>query len=197
MQSEIFNYIGIGNIDIAYFFIGLIVLIIVLAVIDILQSRKIKKMSEDFKKFMTGENAESLEDEIHGIVDDIKKLKVDTENNTSDIKEIFKTLKSCYRKMGLIKYDAFHEMGGKLSFSLCMLDEENNGFLLNSVHSNNSSYVYSKEIIDGVSAIELGEEEEEALKKALSDPISIMEKMNEEKIKKIEKDIEKSVTWLL
>ena len=83
-------------------------------------------------------------------------------------------------------------MGGKLSFALCMLDEENNGYLLNSVHSNNASYVYSKEIVDGSSAIELGEEESEALKKALSDPISIMEKINEEKINKIKKDIEKS-----
>ena len=192
MQSEIFNYIGIGSVDLAYFFIGLIVLIIVLLVIDILQDRKIRKMSEDFRKFMTGENAESLEDEIHGIVDDIKTLKVSSENNSSDIKEIFKTLKSCYRKMGLIKYDAFHEMGGKLSFSLCMLDEENNGYIINSVHSNNGSYVYSKEIIDGISAIDLGDEEEEALKKALSDPISIMEQINEEKIKKMEKDIEKS-----
>ena len=192
MQSEILNYIGIGNIDPAYIIIGLLVFIIVLIVVDIIQGKKIKKMSADFKKFMTGENAASLEDEIHGIVDDIKVLKEDSKENSDDIRQIFKTLKSCYRKMGLVKYDAFHEMGGKLSFVLCMLNEENNGYLLNSVHSNNASYVYSKEIVDGSSAIELGEEESEALKKALSDPISIMEKINEEKINKIKKDIEKS-----
>lgn len=192
MQSDIFNYLGISNIDIAYIFIALIVLIIVLAIIDIVQGRKIKKMSLDFKKFMTGRNAESLETEIEEIVTDIKKLKGDNEKNGTDIKDIFKTLKLCYRKMGLIKYDAFHEMGGKLSFSLCMLDEENNGFIMNSVHSNTGCYVYTKEVIDGKSEIELGEEEEIALNKALTDPTSLMEKINEEKINKIKKDIERS-----
>lgn len=190
MHSDIFNYIGIGNLDIAYFFIALIVLIIVLAVIDVIQSRKIKKMGEDFKKFMMGKNAESLENEISEIINDIKYLKENAEKNSEDIKEIFKTLKVCYRKMGLIKYDAFHEMGGKLSFSLCMLDEENNGFIMNSVHSNTGCYVYTKEIIDGHSSIELGEEEEIALKKALSDPVTIMDKINEEKINKIKQTVE-------
>lgn len=40
-----------------------------------------------------------------------------------------------YQKMGLVKYDAFNEMGGKLSFSLAMLDVKNNGFIINAMHT--------------------------------------------------------------
>ena len=77
-------------------------------------------------------------------------------------------MKSSYQKTGLVKYDAFHEMGGKLSFSLCLLDEEDNGYIINSVHSNNGCYVYTKEIIKGASYIDLGDEEKEALQQAVS-----------------------------
>ena len=44
-------------------------------------------------------------------------------------------MESAYQKMGLVKYDAFNQMGGQLSFSLALLDENNNGFIINSVHS--------------------------------------------------------------
>ena len=45
-----------------------------------------------------------------------------------------------YQKMGLIKYDAFNEMGGKLSFSLAMLDVRNNGFIINAMHTREGCY---------------------------------------------------------
>ena len=69
--------------------------------------------------------------------------------------------------MGLIKYDAFHEMGGKLSFALAMLDGNNTGFVINSMHSREGCYTYIKEIIDGKSYIPLGAEEQKALNQAM------------------------------
>ena len=58
-------------------------------------------------------------------------------------------------------------MGGKLSFSLALLDENNNGFVLNSVHSADGCYSYTKEITNGECAISLGEEEKQALEMAM------------------------------
>ena len=60
-------------------------------------------------------------------------------------------------------------MGGKLSFSIALLDENNNGFILNSVHSAEGCYTYTKEIKNGNCKISLGEEEEKALKIAMGD----------------------------
>jgi hypothetical protein len=76
-------------------------------------------------------------------------------------------MKDCFQKIGLVKYDAFNEMGGKLSFSLCLLNEKNSGFIINAMHSREGCYTYVKEIIDGNSIIQLAEEEEQALKQAL------------------------------
>lgn len=76
-----------------------------------------------------------------------------------------------YQKVGIVKYDAFHEMGGKLSFALTMLDNKNNGFIINSMHSREGCYMYIKEIVAGESYIELGEEEAESLEKAIAGPL--------------------------
>lgn len=72
-------------------------------------------------------------------------------------------MKFTFQKVGLVKYDAFHEMGGKLSFSLALLNETNDGFVLNAVHSREGCYTYIKEIVGGNSIIVLAEEEQEAL----------------------------------
>ena len=76
--------------------------------------------------------------------------------------------------MGLEKYDAFNEMGGKLSFSVCLLDNRDNGFILNAMHTREGCYTYIKEIIDGNSIVVLSAEEQKALDAALGrggDPI--------------------------
>ena len=76
-------------------------------------------------------------------------------------------MESTFQKIGIIKYDAFNQIGGKLSFSLALLDENDNGFILNSVHSADGCYSYTKEIIKGECAISLGEEEKQALEMAM------------------------------
>ena len=79
-----------------------------------------------------------------------------------------KDLEPCFQKIGLEKYDALDEQGGKLSFALTLLNEKDNGFIINTVHSREGSYSYIKEIIDGNSIIGLSPEEEKALSKALN-----------------------------
>jgi hypothetical protein len=69
--------------------------------------------------------------------------------------------------MGLVKYDAFNQMGGQLSFCLALLDENNNGFLMNSVHGAESCYTYMKEIKNGENNLSLSPEETEALAMAM------------------------------
>lgn len=83
------------------------------------------------------------------------------------ISEIFENLQIVYQKTGLVKYDAFREMSGKLSYALALLDKNNNGFMVNSMYSREGCYSYVKEIIKGESYITLSEEEQEALKMAI------------------------------
>ena len=112
---------------------------------------------------------------------DVRKLKEHDLRHKKDIAEIKHILLNCFQKAGIVKYDAFREMGGQLSFSIALLDQKNNGFVMNSVHSASSSYVYTKEIENGQSVIELRDEEKEALQIAInSSPIADAETSEEE-----------------
>lgn len=169
MNSNILQSIGLGNLDIAYLFLILLVFIVVLFIIIILQMKKLNRLQKRIRKFMTGKDAKSLEKDIVGLYEDNKFLKINVDKNKTDIRTLYKNMEHAFQKIGLIKYDAFQQMGGKLSFSLALLDENNNGFILNSVHSTEGCYTYTKEIKNGECAISLGEEEQQALDMAIGE----------------------------
>ena len=73
-----------------------------------------------------------------------------------------------YSKYGVEKYDAFDDVGGKLSFAFAMLDSNNSGVVLNAVHSRDNCFLYLKEIVKGESFVMLSQEEVEALRKAVN-----------------------------
>ena len=163
MSSEFFNSIGLGGVDIGYILLGVTVLCIILLIVTIVQITKTSKLSKKYEKFMQGKDAKSLETDIMRLYEDNEFLKSTTDKNRHDIRKLYKNMESAFQKVGIVKYDAFQQMGGKLSFSLALLDQNNDGFILNSVHSSEGCYSYTKEIKNGECAISLGSEEEKAL----------------------------------
>ena len=157
------------NIEyVCYVGIGAGIFIIALFILVIITLEKIKKVNQRFKNFMRGKDAESLEEVIVKYLDKIDKLEEENNERKKQINNITENLLITYQKIGIVKYDAFNEMGGKLSFSLALLDKQNNGFILNAMHSREGCYTYVKEIIDGNSYIALGEDEKKALDMALN-----------------------------
>lgn len=171
-QSAFLNQIGLGRFDMGYLLIAVAVLLLLLLITLILlivEMNKVNKLKKRMDKFFTGKDGKSLEQELAALFEDNKFLKNNVEKNKKDIHTLFKNMESAYQKMGLVKYDAFNQMGGQLSFSLALLDENNNGFIINSVHSMEGSYSYTKEIRRGESSITLGKEEAEALAIAIGE----------------------------
>ena len=170
MNDSLLEEIGIDPIVyIAILFIAMIGL----AVLFIVQMNKYKKLERRFRAFMSGADGASLEEDMAALFSDVRKLKEHDLIHRNDIVEMKRILLSCFQKVGIVKYDAFREMGGQLSFSIAMLDQRDNGFVMNSVHSASSSYVYTKEIENGRSAIELSDEEKEALQIAINSSPSV------------------------
>lgn len=160
------EYLGF---DSDYIIIGLTAIVLILLVMTIVNICQMRKLKKNYKIFMNGKNAKTLEDILIKRLDQVDELMEASKLNDKNIRILFKNMKTTYQKMGLIKYDAFHEMGGKLSFSLAMLDAGNNGFIINAMHTREGRYTYIKEIIDGNSVIVLSEEEQEALNRAMGD----------------------------
>ena len=166
MNNSILDSIGISDPGIPI--IILLVLVIALGVMLVFLLIRYNQLNVSYQMFMKGRKAESLEEEIGALFDDISTLKASSERNRKDIKKMIENLRDCYQRVGIVKYDAFKEMGGKLSFSVALLNDNETGFIVNSIHSSEGCYVYTKEIVNGECAISLGDEEKKALTLALS-----------------------------
>ena len=152
--------------DSDYIIIGLSALVVIMFIIQIINMVQIGKLKKKYNVFMKGKDAKSLEDTLIKRLNQVDKLIEANAANEQNIKKIFNNMKSTFQKFGLVKYNAFHEMGGKLSFSLALLNETDDGFVMNAVHSREGCYIYIKEIVGGNSIIVLADEEQEALSMA-------------------------------
>ena len=134
-MKAFFTMIGMGNAELGIIILVLAVILLISLALNIINMCAIRKLNKKYQKFMKGKDAKSLEDEIAGLFEDNTFFRASIDKNKKDIRTLYKKLESTIQKIGIVKYDAFQQMGGKLSFCLCMLDEENSGFILNSVHS--------------------------------------------------------------
>ena len=146
-----------------YVIIGLAIVTLILLILYIVNVVQMNQLKKRYKVFMSGKNARNLEKTLIERLDQVDALMEANAENKKAIQNLLAKMKFTFQKVGLVKYDAFHEMGGKLSFSLALLNETNDGFVLNAVHSREGCYTYVKDIIAGNSVILLSPEEKEAL----------------------------------
>lgn len=153
------------------------IIMVILFILLLVNMGKTNRLRKRYEAFMQGKNAESLEETLSTRIQQIDQLIVSEKENRTNIEKISNILLHTFQKVGMVKYDAFHEMGGKLSFSLALLDQENNGFIINAMHSREGCYTYIKEILNGNSIIVLADEEREALNIALGKIEKVQEKI--------------------
>lgn len=155
------------NIDIGYVVMGMAGVILIMLILLIVTMAKNASMRKKYKIFMNGENGKNMEKAILEKFAAIDFLEENVDQIYKQIKAISGQLTTTYQKIGLVKYDAFKEIGGKLSFVLVLLTEDNNGFILNSMHSTKEGcYTYAKEVVNGEAFVILSEEEQQALEEA-------------------------------
>ena len=144
-----------------------ILAVIVLFIMNMNNKKMIAKLTKRVDDLTSGGDGKSLEEELDQIIEDNRRLLDDSDRNSEDIRKIFERLKTVYQKMSIVKYDAYEQLGGEMSAVVVLLDENDNGVLLNNVYSPEGGYVYTREIEKGKCRHELGAEEEQALAEAL------------------------------
>ena len=171
-MSSIFDNLGI---DPGIIIIILLVLTVFLLIKSVSSSMRLSRLERKYKTFMKGSDAQSLEKIFVRKFAQIDKLYEAKEDHDHDILFIKKNLEKMFSKYGVEKYDAFDDVGGKLSFALALLDKDNTGLILNAVHSRDNCFLYLKEIVKGESYVMLSQEEVEALRKAVNFGLGDME----------------------
>lgn len=152
-----------AGVIILILFILLIVLFVKLSGL----TRRLEKLEGRMARFMHGSQARSLEDSIARMFEEHDDLQKQQKENRKDIQDIYDRMQSMIQKVGVVKYDAFSQMGGNLSSAIAILDQNDNGFIMNTVQSVDGCYSYVKEVRNGKPDMDVGKEEQEAMNKAM------------------------------
>ncbi len=145
---------------------GIIFLLLILVIVLFAKQSGLKKR---MGFFMSGSDGKSLEDAFVRKFENMDFVNAKLAEIDGRLDLIDRNLLITFQRYSIVKYDAFSAGGGQLSFVLCMLTKDDNGFIMNTVHSNSNEgyFCYLKEIKNGSSSLELSEEERQALEQAL------------------------------
>lgn len=167
-MSDLIQKLGLDSVSPWPAVFVLLLMVLVLLVRLLLQNARLRKLSERCDRFMKGAKGKSLESSVYDIFEENELIREDLEQCRGQINDIYSRLRGAIQKVGVVKYDAFAQLGGMLSYAVALLDENNSGILINSVHSAEGCYSYTKVIHRGKSDVELGAEERQALENALA-----------------------------
>lgn len=156
------------GIDIGYVLLGTMGVVLILLILLIVNMVKHSKLKKKYNQFMEGQDAKSLENVIQTRFGEIDKMKERMFAVDEHLEGIDNFLLKTFKKFSIVRYDAFREMGGNLSFVLVCLTETNDGFVLNTINSSREGcYTYAKNIVNGQCDTTLSEEESQALQDAM------------------------------
>ena len=144
------------------FLVTLFCINIILLIAFIINTIKFSKLNKKY------ENGKNIEEDLENYMYKVKKVEEQNAKNAGNIKEIENNIAKCIQKVGIVRYSAFQDTGSDLSFALALLDNKDNGIVLNGIYSREMSNIYAKPIEKGTSSYTLSEEEKKALEKAVN-----------------------------
>ena len=154
--------------------IVMIVFIFALIVMVLVLASKVSKLTQIYKKYMTGANGKSLAEQFKENFGEMDDIRGDLTEHKARIVRLEGDKNAGFCKFAVRKYDAFMGVSGKMSFSVCMLTAGLDGFVLTSVHNAEGCYTYIKEIVKGKAKFQLSAEEGKVLEEAkiYNDPVA-------------------------
>lgn len=139
------------------------IFILILLLMNLSNRAKIKKLKNKYYKFMNGLSGANIEDiledcleKVNGVMDKNREIEL-------QINSIERNMYYCVQKVGVVRYNAFDNVGSDLSFSIALLDNNDDGLVISSLYSRDSSSTYAKPVLKSKSKYALSAEEIKAI----------------------------------
>ena len=151
---------------------GILLLLVLFVLLFILYqfnqiSKKLSLQKKKYDMLLRGRGELNMGDLIQAHSQDIFEMDKKVNELAYEVEKAKKSFAFPIQKIGFVKYDAFHDLTNKLSYSIALLDGFNNGLLLTTIYGRESCITYAKEVKSGSVNQELSKEEIEALRMAL------------------------------
>lgn len=160
LREIIINY----NIEIL---MGLTIAFFILLILYVIAQFRISHITEKYNNLVKGIDGSNLEELLFKNLDELGEVKLELEDVEKKVNILNKRLKGAVQKVGMIRYDAFADMGSELSYSIALLDDRLNGFVITSIYGREFSTTYAKPIEKGEPKYPLSAEEMQAIDRAI------------------------------
>lgn len=149
-----------------YILCGMTLIIALLIIIVLVLFKTIGNLETKYRKLMRGVTGKNIEELLNERLDEIENISNNCEKALTQNKKIEKKLKECVQKVAIMRYKAFENVGSDLSFSVAILDGNNDGVILTGIYGREESTTYAKPVDKGISRYDLSEEEITVLNEA-------------------------------
>ena len=147
-----------------FFLLGWVIITIILILMA-----KLSSLNKKYKKFLEKlGNGNNIEEDLETYMYRVEKVEKQNAEIANYVKTLDEDLTRCIQKVGIVRYNAFKDTGSDLSFTLALLDEHNDGVVLNGIYSREMSNIYAKPVKNGESSYTMSEEEKMAVQKAIN-----------------------------
>lgn len=152
-----------------FFLLGWVIITIILVLLVITMMAKLSSLNKKYKKFLEKlGNGNNIEEDLETYMYRVEKVEKQNAEIANYVKTLDEDLTKCIQKVGIVRYNAFKDTGSDLSFTLALLDEHNDGVVLNGIYSREMSNIYAKPVKNGESSYTMSEEEKLAVQKAIN-----------------------------
>jgi hypothetical protein len=129
--------------------------------------RELKRVRRMFRVFMTGSDSKNLEESLLEMSQRVTNLEEDRSIHSKNIRDLERKLSYAVQRVGMVRFNAFSDAGGELSFAVAMLDSEGSGIVVSSIYGRAEARVYGKSVVKGKASMHLSAEEENAIAQAM------------------------------
>lgn len=152
-----------------YVILGIIIVNIILIILYISSNVKLRKLNKEYRNFMKKiGKGEDIEENLKVYIKKVEKVEKENKEIIQYCEDLNKELSKTIRKVGIVRYNAFKDTGSDLSFALALLNDNNDGVVLNGIYSREMSNIYAKPIVNGGSKYTISDMEQEAINKAIA-----------------------------
>ncbi len=153
--------INLTQLPFLFAIIGL--LIIVLFANCIYMNMQLAGLKRRYESLMFGVEGKNLEEMLLTKLQDLSTAKKDIAVLNEKSADISTKLMKCVQRVGVVRFNAFDDMGSDLSFAIALLDDKNNGVVISSIYGRNEARCYAKPVLNSTSKYSLSDEEKKAI----------------------------------
>ncbi|MBZ4652960.1 MAG: hypothetical protein JG781_298 [Peptococcaceae bacterium] len=140
------------------FALGLIIFLLVII--------RLNKLAKQYKTLMRGVEGKNLEELMWNNAKTLEQVLFKLDIQEDRLSTVETMAKNSVQKVGIVRFNAFRDMGGDLSYAIALLNSQGNGVVISSIYGRDDARTYAKPVKGGKSSYQLSQEEEEAIAKA-------------------------------